>query len=284
MPANEKNIALLCNPLAGVGKASRLAAHLLNELQIREIPHKIFNKEWPADFNGFSEIWIAGGDGTLNYFVNHYPEIQIPFAVFKGGTGNDFHWLLYGEMSIEQQLQLVLHASPKPIDAGRCNEKYFLNVAGIGFEGSVVQSLTGKKKLHGKTSFYITILKKIFFYRSQYYTIDDKNHMYEGNKLMISVTNGRRAGGGFLISPEAMPDDGLLDVILVDQLPPLRRLRYLSVIEKGKHLRLPFVKHFTATHLTIKSDRLMRYHLDGEYSTANEISIEILKHQLLLLY
>ncbi|HVZ97146.1 MAG TPA: YegS/Rv2252/BmrU family lipid kinase [Chitinophagaceae bacterium] len=284
LSAGEKNIAILCNPLAGVGKASRLAVRLANELQNKKISFTIFNKEWPADFTGFSEVWIVGGDGTLNYFVNYYPGIQVPFAVFKGGTGNDFYRLLYKDISLGQQLQLVLHTPSKPIDAGRCNGKYFLNIAGIGFEGSVVQSLNGKKKLPGKTSFYITILKKIFFYRSQYYSISDGNKIYTGNKLMVSVTNGRSAGGGFFISPEARPDDGLLDVILIDKLTPLKRIKYLPVIEKGKHLRLPFVTHFTATRLAIKSDTLMQYHLDGEYGAAHEISIEIVTHKLRVLY
>jgi diacylglycerol kinase (ATP) len=284
LPANAKNIAILCNPFAGAGEASRLVARLSNELQNKNIGHAIFDKEWPRDFTGFTEAWIVGGDGTVNYFVNHYPWIPIPFAVFKGGTGNDFHWLLYGEISFEDQLKLVLNTAAKPIDVGKCNEKYFLNVAGIGFEGAVAKSLSGKKKLPGKTSFYITILKKIFFYRSQYYNINDGNETYSGNKLMVSVTNGCRAGGGFHISPEAAPDDGLLDVILIDQLHPFMRLRYLPVIEKGKHLKLPFVTHFTVTHLKITSDKLMHYHLDGEYCTANEIVIEILKHQLSVLY
>lgn len=159
-------------------------------------------------------------------------------------------------MSVEEQLQVVLNASPKPIDVGKCNEKYFVNGAGIGFEGSVVQSLVGKKKRAGKTSFYITVLKKIFFYRSQYYTITDDDIIYEGNKLIVSITNGRRAGGGFLISPEARADDGLLDVVLIDHLHPLKRLQYLPIIEKGKHLKLPFVTHFTTTHLKIESNTL----------------------------
>ena len=279
-----KNIAILCNPLAGVGKAARLALQLSKELQKVKVDYTVFDKEWPSDPGDFTEIWIAGGDGTLNYFVNHYPGIQIPFAIFKGGTGNDFHWLLYGNISLEHQLQLVLDTSPKPIDVGKCNEQYFLNGAGIGFEGSVVQSLLGKKKWAGKTSFYITVLKKIFFYRSQYYIITHGDAIYKGNKLMVSVTNGRRAGGGFYISPEARADDGLLDIVLVDPLHPLKRLRYLPVIEKGKHLNLSFVTHFTATHLNITSDQLMHYHLDGEYCTANTINIEIVKHRLRVLY
>lgn len=284
MTAGEKNIAILCSPLAGAGKAMQLAKSLSTELHERKINQLLFDKEWPANFTAFTEAWIVGGDGTANYFINHYPSINIPVAIFKGGTGNDFHWLLYGEISFEEQLQFILSATPKPIDIGKCNEKYFLNGAGIGFEGLVVKSLYNKKKLPGKTSFYITILKKIFFYRSQYYRIDDGNNIYSGNKLMVSITNGRRAGGGFHISPEARADDGLLDVVLINKLHPVMRLKYLPVIEKGKHLKHSFVTCFTATHLVIKSNQLMHYHLDGEYYTATEIKIEILKHHLQVLY
>ena len=280
----EKNIALLCNPLAGVGKASQVTARLSAALEERNISFSLFNKNWPLSFERFTEVWVVGGDGTLNYFVNQYIGITIPVAVFKGGTGNDFHWLLYGEISLEEQLGLVLNASPKLVDIGKCNEKYFLNGTGIGFEGAVVRSLTGKKKWPGKTSFYITILKKIFFYRSRFYRIQDGEKVYEGNKLMVSVTNGRRAGGGFHISPQASADDGLLDIVLVNSLHPVKRLRYLPVIEKGRHLTLSFITHFRTTGLQIKSDQLMYFHLDGEFGSAAEISISILPHRFPVLY
>ena len=110
------------NQLAGAGRAVVFADRLCAELQKLGLAHTLFTQQWPDHFDGYTEIYITGGDGTLNYFVNKYPDTRLPLAVFNAGTGNDFHWLLYGTKTFHEQLQTVLQASAKPIDLGRCNE------------------------------------------------------------------------------------------------------------------------------------------------------------------
>lgn len=281
----EKNIAVVCNPLAGAGHSVILAEKVIALLSNQKIPFLFFDKSWPADFDDYSDVWIVGGDGTLNYFVNHYPDINIPIVIFKGGSGNDFHWLLYGEISIEEQFQLVLSASPKQIDLGQCNNLYFINGVGVGFEGAVAKGLTGKKKKAGKASFMYMILKKIFSYRSEAYTVMVDNKLLGNKKYMIiDVSNGRRAGGGFHIAPQAKADDGLFDIVLINALHPFLRLRWLPVIEKGKHLDLSFIQYQQGKHIIIESDSVIEAHLDGEYYKAGSLEIKILPGKLLFRY
>lgn len=271
-----KNIAIVCNPLAGVGRSVTLADVLAEKLTYKNIAHTIFKDAWPQHFDGFTDVFISGGDGTLNYFINQYPGIKLPLVIFKGGTGNDFHWLLYGNKTVEEQLESVLHSELKPVDIGKCNGRYFINGIGIGFEGEVAKALIGKKKRPGKTSFLITILTKIFTYHSKKYSIRSAEKALTGKKLLVDISNGRRAGGGFHIAPSAKADDGLFDIVIVDALNSWQRLRYLPVIEKGKHLHLPFINHFRATNIDVESDGLIQYHLDGEYYEAKKLEIEIL--------
>jgi len=284
MPSG-KNIAIVCNRLAGNGKAVALAKKIARELHDKATPHTLFISEWPADFNRFTDAWIVGGDGTINFFFNKYPGIKLPIVVFDGGTGNDVHAVLFKNKTFEEQLQIALTATPKPIDAGKCNEKYFLNGVGIGFEGAVAKSLTGKKKKKaGKAAFMGTILQKVFFYTSKKYKAASYEYNMEGERLLISVMNGHRAGGGFHIAPSSAINDGLLDVVIVDKLNPLRRLRWLPVIEKGKHLSLPFIKHFRTKRLIITSEEPMDTHLDGEYYSAKRLEIELLPGKYLFRY
>lgn len=280
----ERHIAVCSNPLAGAGRAKTLAAAIVQELTKRNIPHVVFSEKWPPGFNTFTDVWIVGGDGTLNYFINHFPGTGLPLVIFKGGTGNDFHWLLYGKKTFDEQLQLALEASPRPVDIGRCNERYFINGVGIGFEGEVARALTGKKKLPGKTSFLFTILRKIFTYRSKNYSIRFNGQLITGKKLLVDISNGRRAGGGFHIAPQARADDGWLDLVIAEALTPLERLRYLPVIEKGKHPGLPFIITSRVKSIIIETDRTLQYHLDGEYAESDQLSIEILPARILMRY
>jgi len=281
----EKNISIVCNHLAGGGRAVVLGKRIAGELQSRNIKHSLHVGDWPENFNSFTDVWIIGGDGTLNYFFNKYPGIRLPLVVFNGGTGNDVHSLLYKNKSFEEQLEIALTANPKLIDAGRCNEKYFMNGVGIGFEGSVAKSLTGKKKTkRGKAAFMSTILRKVFFYSSKKYKTISDEYKVESQSLLISVMNGHRAGGGFHIAPSSAIDDGLLDVVMVEKLHPFRRLRWLPVIEKGRHLELPFIKHFRTKKLIITSDQPMDAHLDGEYYSAKRLEIEVLPAKYLFRY
>ena len=281
--STQRNIAIVCNPLAGAGRAVALAERIANGLLQRKLTYTLFKENWPDNFEGFTDVFIVGGDGTLNYFFNHYPEIKLPLVIFNGGSGNDVHSLLYGNKTFEEQLQTALTAEPRAIDAGKCNDKYFINGVGIGFEGAIAKSLAGKKKRPGKTSFMGAILKKIFFYSSEKYKITGEGMpCFEGMAcLLISVMNGHRAGGGFHIAPTAAIDDGLLDVVMVEKLHPFLRLRWLPVIEKGNHLHLPFIKHFRTNKLIITSDKPVQAHLDGEYYETNRLEIMILENKFL---
>lgn len=276
MNQDKKNIAIVVNPVAGSGRGVALAKNIISLLLPNALTPRLFIDNWPSHFDGFTDIWIVGGDGTLHYFINHYPDIQLPLVIFPGGSGNDFHWMLYGYKSLEKLIEIALTAIPQKVDAGRCNGRLFLNGTGVGFEGVVAKSLTGKNKKKGKASFFKEVIKKIITYREQSFHIFNEQINLRGRYLIISIMNGHRAGGGFHIAPGASITDGLLEVTIIDHLSILKRLRYLPVIEKGKHLKLPFVHHFKSASLQISSYQDMDAHLDGEYFSTNYIEIETL--------
>jgi YegS/Rv2252/BmrU family lipid kinase len=249
-----------------------------------DIHHKFFTTEWPKDFEGFTETWIIGGDGTLNWFINKYPETELPLAVFCGGSGNDFHWMLYGERTTEQQVEEVLEAVPQSVDAGICNGRLFLNGVGIGFDGAIVHDLLGKRKLAGKASYLLSILKQIVGYREKHCTLQISSETIGQECFMISIANGRRYGGGFQVAPKALLTDGLLDINIVGKISSLKRMKYLPVIEKGEHLDLPFVQYRHSEKITISSSTKLHAHMDGEYFTDSIFEIQLLPKRFSFLY
>lgn len=278
----DRNIALVVNPLHP--KAMAIAEELVALLEHSDMEHTVFTETWPHSWVDITEAWIVGGDGTLNYFINRYPQFHLPLAIFKGGTGNDFHWLLYGDLSLAQQFRKVVAASPQPVDAGLCNRKLFINGVGIGFDGKVVQDLAGKQKKNGNTSYLFTILKNIFRYGSFLCTVNTTDFHWGKKCFMISVANGKRYGGDFRVSPQSLVNDGLLDTNVVGKIHPLLRLRYLPLIQKGAHQNLPFITYVKSSMVVIKALQELPAHADGEAFSATEFNIECLPGRFLFLY
>jgi diacylglycerol kinase (ATP) len=280
----KKNIALLCNPTAANGKSLKLAQQLLQMLETRQMDCTLFTTGWPLHLSGFTEAWLVGGDGTLNYALNHYAGAAIPFALFKGGTGNDFAWKLYGNCTVEEQFERVLQATPKAVDAALCNATYFINGVGIGFDGEVLRSMGAIRWLGGHIGYLLVVMKKILSFREKKFRISTGNAIREKKFLLVMVSNSSRTGGGFHVSPQASITDGLLNLVLCDPLPVLKRFRWLPVIEKGKHLSLPFIHHETLQAVTIECTEPTYAQLDGELICEQVFTITILPGRFLFCY
>jgi diacylglycerol kinase (ATP) len=275
------NIAIVCNTLAGKGYSRDLTRQLQELLERQQIACTSFMDDWPPHFNGFTDIFILGGDGTLNHFINQYPNISIPLSVFKGGSGNDFGWKLYGDLSFEAQVSKMLTSNPHAVDAGSCNGRLFLNGVGIGFDGEVVRSMGRKRIIAGHLGYLFTVLKKIFVYKEHLLDLEYNNIRGPLRTFMISVANGSRYGGGFMVAPQAIVDDGCFDLVVIRKINPLKRLFYLPRMSKGKHLDLPFVRVSKVQSITIRSEQVIPVHLDGELMEDKEFRIELLPGKFL---
>lgn len=279
----EKHIALICNPTHENRKSLRIADSVSVLLSGIDVRHSLFTNYWPQVWNDITEVWIIGGDGTINFFINHYPGIQLPLTVFPGGSGNDIHWMLYGDTSVEDQVEQVLDSQPKFIDGGICNGKLFLNGVGIGFDGAIVKDLLGRRKLSGKASYLLSVLKNILRFNEKPCVLEMPEETISQECFMISVANGKRYGGGFKVAPKASVTDGLLDINIVGTISPLRRMKYLPVIEKGEHTELDFIQYRQVKSIRISSPTKLPAHVDGEYVFEDVFDIEILQNRFLFL-
>jgi diacylglycerol kinase (ATP) len=125
----------------------------------------VFDCEWPEKLLGFDQVWVMGGDGTFNYFVNRYPSCSLPIGLFKGGTGNDFYWKLYGDCSRESHLACILEGVSQKFDAGQVNDMLFLNGVGIGIEGEVLRSMEAIRYIKGGLGYYLAAIPALFKFK-----------------------------------------------------------------------------------------------------------------------
>ncbi|GAA4325079.1 diacylglycerol/lipid kinase family protein [Flaviaesturariibacter amylovorans] len=277
----EPRIAILCNPGPENVKALRVTDEASLLLKKEGIRFQTFIFAWPDSLEGFTAVWVVGGDGTLHHFINRYPSVEIPVGTLAGGSGNDFHWMLYGESTVSQQVARLLAGNTRRVDAGRCNDRIFLNGVGIGFDGAIVKDLVGKRKLAGKASYLLSVLKHILSFSEMPVRLDADGVLVEQDCLLLSIANGQRYGGGFQVAPKASLDDGLLDLNIVGRIAALQRMRYLPVIERGEHLELPFVQYLQGRRVLVESPRELPAHLDGEYYSNSRFEIEVLPGKFL---
>lgn len=275
----KRHVAIICNPRSGKGKPMALLNDVTRFVADNSASFEVFKQNLPATLQGFTDVIIMGGDGTINYTLNHFKEIHIPIGIIPCGTGNDIAQLVLGKRSLQQYLECALHGHVKNMDAGVCNGTLFFNGAGIGFDGWVAKLMQGKKIFSGITGYYLTVLKLLLFFKETPAEIIIDGQPLQTDLFMLSAANGITYGGGFKVAPFAKMDDGLLEIITVKKIGLFNRLRYLPVIEKGKHLNrtLPFIHYVQGKQITITSGHTMQAHLDGEWLQSNTFHIQLLE-------
>ena len=280
----KQTILLLINPLANKKRIGKIVSRVTGELLNRNISFQSFTGSWPADINSYKEVWLIGGDGTVNYLINFYENILIPIVIFKGGTGNDFSTKLYGDISVAEQVDKALSAGIKWVDAAECNGRKFINGIGIGFDGEVLRSMNAIRLVGGHLGYLWVVIRKIFSFKEKYFDMIFDGEILSGKYLLVMITNSTTTGGGFIVSPEAKIDDGKLNMILCKPQPVFKRLQYLAVIEKGKHLAKDFILHREITHIKIECVNDTLIQIDGELSAAKTFDIKVLPKQFVFKY
>ena len=229
---------------------------------------------------GIGRIVAAGGDGTINEVVNglmqldreHRPEV----ALLPLGTANDFATACAVPLDPQMALQLAVDGEARKVDIARANERYFINVATGGF-GARVSADTPPllKKYLGSFAYKIVAVIKMIRYRhSRGHLILDGINL-EGEAITAAVCNGRQAGGGQMLSPQACIDDGLLDVVVILSFPlkdswrAIREIRH--PVRPGK-----YVKRFRTQWVESYPGETRSVNLDGEPYLADSIRFEVL--------
>jgi len=280
----QETILLLINPLGNKKRIWKILSQISSALSQRKIPFETFTGSWPKEINDYKEVWLVGGDGTMNYFLNFYKTIDIPIVIFKGGTGNDFATKLYGNITVAEQIDKAFNAASKKVDAAECNGRKFINGVGIGFDGEVLRSMASIRRLGGHMGYLSVVIRKIFSFKEQTYQVQYADTVIGGKFLLVMITNSTTTGGGFIVSPEARIDDGKLNMVLCKPQNVIKRLQYLPIIEKGKHLSRDFILHNEVENVKIDCEKETLAQIDGELISAISFDIKILPGHYLFKY
>ncbi len=220
-----------------------------------------------------------GGDGTINEVINGIVNYQkIILGYIPIGSSNDFARGLGIPTSPKEALELILSShSPHAVNVGilqyRGHQKHFAVSAGIGFDAAICHEAVISKlkvalnKLHlGKFTYAGISLHRLFLTSPQKMTItlDHETELSFSSAYFVSIMNHKYEGGGIKFCPNALPDDDMLDVIVVSNISKLKILTLLPTAFSGWHTHFKGVHIYRCRHVHICTERALPVHTDGE--------------------
>ena len=219
--------------------------------------------------DGYDHVVAIGGDGTVFEVVNGLAQSAISLAIVPVGTANDFATNLGIPRQPAAAANLAATGTARPIDLCRLEtaeaSAYFVNVAGFGFDADVAWRVNRKPKHFGGTLPYIAgVLETLWRYRSPRMRIRIDGHLVDQAVFLVAVGNCASYGGGMRIVPAARPDDGLLDVCLVQDLSRVEVLKLLPRLYSGRHVGHPNISLFRCSEVTADADVRVLCQADGE--------------------
>lgn len=230
---------------------------------------------------GYRRLYVAGGDGTLNEVLNGVAEVagaldETVFGLIPLGTGNDFARALGLPEDVGEAVRILLAGRELRVDVGALGGRSFVNVSAGGFIAEVSDAVDPQlKTVAGRLAYLIGGAQVLLDYEPARARVRARGGAGEGFERelelqMFAVCNSRMVGGGRPIAPDALIDDGLLDVCLVEAMPTLEFVRLLTSVASGDHVEDARVTYFRAAEVELDFERPVKVNTDGEVQEADE--------------
>ena len=301
------HITFLVNPASDNGKTGRVwpqIAHraaelgLVGETLFSDAPGHIAALAEQAAADGAGLVVAVGGDGTVNEAVNGLlalharGEATPELAVLPRGTGTDFVRTFSIPGNLDRALAVIQDGTTREIDAGKVTYRawaghdavgYFANVASAGMSGAVAQRAnTTSKALGGKASFLAATLSVFAGWKATTISVEVDSERRDRLMYDVLVANCRYLGGGMKMTPDAMPDDGLFDVLMIGDITRTDLALTLPKIYRGTHLPHPKAELLRGRVVTVNAETPVPVELDGEQPGTTPARFEIVARALRL--
>lgn len=281
---------LIVNPAARHGETSKLVPVI--EHLLLNLPHELVltegaghATELAAAAVDYDLVVAAGGDGTmhevLNGLMRHAAETRPALGLLPTGSGNDTRRTLGVPEDLTKASLVLSTGELRRFDVGVCNGTYFNNSFAAGLDAKVTAKAVEYKvtKQRDGLWLYLTALLNVLFTDLHSHRLSisfDGEEARDYDTLIIAMTQGRTYGGGFLITPDADPTDGLFDVCMIDPLGLPEALIRLPFVIAGKHKNMKPVHMSRSFSAVIESDRPLPAQIDGEVLVASRYEVTML--------
>jgi diacylglycerol kinase (ATP) len=269
VPENTHKALFVLNPTSGVPPVNFIVSKEL-EIRKKELSFcKSLTKEDTGslireNFDKYEIFVAAGGDGTVHTVATELVGTNKILGVLPLGSGNGFAKEFGFKMNVRSLLSDIKKAESIDIDVIKINDKLCLNVAGIGLDSFVAHSFNNLK-LRGFLPYVWLTLKTFLALRPFHVKIKcDGEEIVSERLFVLTVANTRQFGNNAFIAPEASPNDGMIDVVLIKPFPKIFGSLFIFRLFTKKINKSKYVRHFkTDKEIIIETDET-RFHIDGE--------------------
>lgn len=292
---------VLVNPAAGGGKAGKdwpgieilLKKHGISHESVftnRRLHAMVLAKQKIE--SGFTKIIVVGGDGTMNEVINgvfaqkKIATNEVMLGMISVGTGNDWGKMFDIPSDYEAAIETIKNQKTFIQDAGvvkycRSNktwQRYFINIAGMGF-GAKVVARSNNLKAKGKSSpglYLVTLFTSLLSYRSIRAQIEIDGASFKRKVFSMSVGIGKYNGGGMIQIPDAIADDGLYSITLIKKMGKIRIIANIKKLYNGKITQHKKVESYTGKVINVLSPSVLHLETDGETLGHSPLEFQII--------
>lgn len=285
-----KKVIFVLNPISGINRRPEKIVQWIKELwedagvgyEILKTTHRGQGVELAreAAAAGAAMVVAAGGDGTINEIGRGLIGSDTALGIIPAGSGNGFARNI--DIPLDQKKAIALLKNPafKKFDAGKINDHYFFNVAGSGLDAEVTAGFA-QSPIRGPVPYFLIGVREYFRFEPQPMIIKMDHREIRRTPMMISFANLPEFGVNATIAPNARPDDGLLDICIINPLSLWRSLIHSHKLFNGRIEEIEEVEIYRARNVKIFRFNEGPIHTDGDlHFEGAQLNIQVLPGQL----
>lgn len=297
----KRKLLYIINPVSGTKNKSSLQEIIKTKTTEAGFEFEIYPSVESGNYSflaliikeqNFTDVIIAGGDGTINQVVNSLRKLKVQFGIIPCGSGNGLAFSAGIPKNPEKALQIIFKGKSEWCDAFLINETFACMLVGLGLDAQVAHDFANDPKRGLKT--YIKKTVSNFITAKTYpFILKTNRKQIKTDALFISIANSNQFGNHFTIAPKASLNDGLLDIVvmakqnkLIALLQAFRQVGGYNQLQKLEVINeKASVLYFQTSEIKIDNPRLAPMHIDGDpVETKNKLNVQILKDCFRLIY
>ncbi len=280
----------IINPISGKNRNPRKLEQWIREIfapfagrfDIRKTRYKGHATEIARECaaEGARIVVAVGGDGTINEIARGLVHSLTALGVVPAGSGNGFARNMGIPLNQREAIRALLQPAFRKIDVGKLNGHYFINVAGMGLDATIAWNFE-QFGMRGPLPYFIVGVREYFKFKPERIVLDIEGQRLERTPLLLSIANAPQYGNGAIIAPGAIPDDGKMELCILNPISIGKTLLNLHRLFNATIDALEEMEILPVRRVTIQRERYRAIHTDGDpYEADRELQFEVIPRAL----